>query len=458
MLLRLRVRGFKNLRDVSVRFGPLTCFVGPNGVGKSNLFDALQFLSALADHDVQTAAESVRSPTTGAFWPRDLFWNTATREEMAFEADIIVPAQVVDDFGRSAQPKTTLLRYEIALRHVDDPVPRLELVRESLAPLAPGDARALVGFPHSGAFREALIKGTRRKGHFVSTSTVGGQQRLMLHQDGGSRGQPIPAGLSPRTVVGGTNAAEYPTVLAARREMSSWRSLQLEPSVMRAPDPLGSAARVDEHGGHIAATLQRLAQGDEHPGQTLSEAANRLAALVPEVRELSIDRDEARQQLSIRATLAGCPHPLGPRALSDGTLRFLALVTMQLDGNADGLLCLEEPENGIHPARIPAMIDLLRDFAVDPMRPVGADNPARQIVLNTHSPEVVRQLDLDDVLFVDTVDDVSGHAAIVLPVDGGWRRERRHAPARQFADFVGGSPVGEPLRSRQLRLDFGTAS
>lgn len=31
MLLRLQVWNFKNLRDVTVRFGPMSCFVGPNG-------------------------------------------------------------------------------------------------------------------------------------------------------------------------------------------------------------------------------------------------------------------------------------------------------------------------------------------------------------------------------------------------------------------------------------------
>jgi AAA15 family ATPase/GTPase len=48
MLTRLRVTGFKNLVDVDVRFGPFTCIAGANGVGKSNLFDAIGFLSALA--------------------------------------------------------------------------------------------------------------------------------------------------------------------------------------------------------------------------------------------------------------------------------------------------------------------------------------------------------------------------------------------------------------------------
>ncbi|HEX7672164.1 MAG TPA: AAA family ATPase, partial [Polyangiaceae bacterium] len=60
MLTRLEVDGFKNLREVGVYLGPFTCISGPNGVGKSNLFDAIAFLSALAQMSLMDAALSVR--------------------------------------------------------------------------------------------------------------------------------------------------------------------------------------------------------------------------------------------------------------------------------------------------------------------------------------------------------------------------------------------------------------
>ena len=110
MLLRLRVKNFKNLRDVDVRFGPLTCFTGPNGVGKSNIFDAIQFLRALAEHDIQTASQAVRSPAAGVFGPKELFWRADPTEPMSFTVDMLAPPQVTDDFGRPAAPATTPLR------------------------------------------------------------------------------------------------------------------------------------------------------------------------------------------------------------------------------------------------------------------------------------------------------------------------------------------------------------
>ncbi len=457
MLLRLRVKNFKNLRDVDVRFGPLTCFTGPNGVGKSNIFDAIQFLRALAEHDIQTASQAVRSPAAGVFGPKELFWRADPTEPMSFTVDMLAPPQVTDDFGRPAAPATTLLRYTLALRYSQSPGPRLEVAHESLTSLKAGDARDIIGFPHQAAFRKRLVKPTRRVGPLISTKDQNGTVSLMLHQDGGSRGRPIPAGHSPRTVVGGTNAAEYPTVLAARRAMASWQLLHLEPSVMRTPDVIGGPDRITERGGCIAATLERLARQGKSGRDVFAEAANRLAELVEDLQALSIDRDEVRQQLSIVATMRGSPLPLGPRALSDGTLRFLALVTLFLDPQSCAVLCMEEPENGIHPARIPAMVSLLRDFALDPKHETSEENPARQVIINTHSPDVVRQLDAADLLFVDALDAPGGPSARVSAIEGRWRAEAPTVPIQRLVDFIGGAPLGATAEELQGKLKFGTA-
>ena len=47
MLTRLEANGFKNLVDFALDFGPYTCIAGANGVGKSNIFDAIRFVSLL---------------------------------------------------------------------------------------------------------------------------------------------------------------------------------------------------------------------------------------------------------------------------------------------------------------------------------------------------------------------------------------------------------------------------
>jgi AAA domain, putative AbiEii toxin, Type IV TA system len=64
---------------------------------------------------------------------------------------------------------------------------------------------------------------------------------------------------------------------------------------------------------------------------------------------------------------------------------------------------MEEPENGIHPERITAMVDLVRDLAVDPRQRPGESNPLRQIIINTHSPLFVQLQHTEDLLFAKPV-------------------------------------------------------
>ena len=65
---------------------------------------------------------------------------------------------------------------------------------------------------------------------------------------------------------------------------------------------------------------------------------------------------------------------------------------MQYDDTYRGLLCFEEPENGIHPQRIKTMIQLLEDMTID----VLDDHPIlRQVIVNTHSPNFITHLTND---------------------------------------------------------------
>src|SRR5438445_5145887 len=115
MLTRLKVTGFKNLVDVDVRFGPFTCIAGANAVGKSNLFDAIRFLSALADRPLIDAALSVRDEVGKTADLRSLFHCVGDDydSEMSFEAEMIVPREGLDDLGQKAKATTTFLRYAV---------------------------------------------------------------------------------------------------------------------------------------------------------------------------------------------------------------------------------------------------------------------------------------------------------------------------------------------------------
>jgi predicted ATPase len=403
MLTRLKIDGFKNLKAVDIRFGPFTCVAGGNGVGKSNLFDVIRFLSALADRPLLDAALSVRSDGGVGGDLRSIFHHVGERYErtISFEVEMLVPRRGVDDLGQEAKASITFLRYELELEYREDEGARslggLQIKHESLKPISLGDAKAHhLPFDHSSSWRRSVVMG-RRTSPFISTERTGEQTYIKLHGDGGKVGRTrqFLAESLPRTVLSSATAAESPTALLARREMQSWRLLQLEPSALRAPDPFSAPSRLGTSGAHLPATLGRLAQihrgrreKSGTPEQIYTRIANRLAQLVEGIRSVRIDADERRALLTLVVRdRDGTEHEA--RGLSDGTLRFLALCVLESDPEAQGLLCLEEPENGIHPERIPAMIRLMQDLAVDVEEPVGKDNPLRQVIINTHSPAVV---------------------------------------------------------------------
>ena len=131
---------------------------------------------------------------------------------------MIAPGQVEDYFGQTAKPSTSLLTYSLTLRYMRES-DRLVVQSESLTRARHADYKKFIGFDSSPQFQESAAVGSRRGGVLISTNPE--EQKIMLHGDGGSRGRPVPVGTSPLTVVGGTNTFDYPTVLAAKREMSS---------------------------------------------------------------------------------------------------------------------------------------------------------------------------------------------------------------------------------------------
>lgn len=438
MLTRLHVDGFKNLHDVTVEFGAFTCVAGANAVGKSNLFDAIEFLSLLADHPLMEAAQQVRGIGSGrSADPRDLFWNgygTASAQPIQLTAEMIVPHEIEDDFGDTIHATITYLRYHVELDY-EPPVGgrrigRLVLLTEELGHINIGEAPRRLGFPYSAKqWRSKLLRGRRSGTAFISTEGSGTDRQIKVHQDGGSRGQPRVAAAvrSPSTVVHTTTQSSDPTILAARREMQSWRRIGLVPAAMRTPDSYSDPQRFNSDGRHLAATLYRIAESaGESPDDVYARVATRLAALVGvDVGHLRVDADDARETLTLlMKERSGIELPA--RSLSEGTLRFVALCVLFEDPTVTGLLCVEEPENGIHPLSIGAMVDLVRDLAVDPKRPPGPDNPMRQLIVNTHSPAVVQLVGKEDLLYADLrAVEVAGyglrHGLRLRPVRGGWR-------------------------------------
>ncbi len=454
MLTRLKVSGFKNLVDVDVRFGPFTCIAGANGAGKSNLFDAIGFLSALAEKPLLDAAKSVRSEEGRASDIRGLFHRVGEGccREMTFEAEMIVPGKGVDDLGQKARAKITFLRYLVKIGFRADSLHKaggLELLHEELTHINLGTASRNILFPHKvAAWRHSAVRGRRSGGAFISTQGEGKGRIIELHADGDGGGRPrlILAANLTRTVLSTVNTAENPTALMAKRELQSWRLLRLEPAALRRPDEITAPTKLATDGSHLAAMLFHLPKTARYAGNSsldplttldastmlYARLSRRMREFIGDIREITVDHDEKREILTVICTgWDGTTHTA--RTLADGALRFLALAAMELDTENPGVICLEEPENGIHPDCIPAMFSLLMDLAVDVEKPVGSDNPLRQMIVNTHSPAIVARIPEESLLIAELAELIAGgtkfKAARFGALPDTWRQNAEEKPA-----------------------------
>jgi predicted ATPase len=175
------------------------------------------------------------------------------------------------------------------------------------------------------------------------------------------------------------------------------------------------------------------------------------------VERIEVELDQVREVFTLFLIERG-ELRLPARALSEGTLRFLALCVLLEDTSFTGLICMEEPENGIHPANLPAMLSLVQDLAVDASERPDSDNPFRQVIINTHSPGVVQLCSPDDLLLAElkTVKVEGGakaRALLTLPYKKSWRASVK-VPSFTEADVIAYlvSPAGA-----QMKLPFDLA-
>ncbi|MYF35235.1 MAG: AAA family ATPase [Synechococcus sp. SB0678_bin_12] len=453
MLTRLEVNGFKNLVNFSLDFGPYTCIAGPNGAGKSNIFDAIRFLSLLTDYTINEAALQTRNAGEETGNIQDLLFLGAGERSscMRFSAEMIVDKKVRDDFGREAEASSSFLRYEIAFRYAE-PSPTtgflggLLLEKESLDHIRKGEAVHRLRFPNrKNRFLNSIVHNNRRGAGFISTKQdpTTGQAAISVHQDGGSRGRerPSPATMAAKTIIGTENTSFTPTILAARNEMRSWRVLALDPAAMRRPDHATQLPGIAANGAHIPATLQHLAHTaaqDDPEYDVYGQVSRRLSELVP-VQRVSIDEDKQRQRLALEI-VERSGLKLQANSISDGTLRFLALAALSEIVDESAVICMEEPENGIHPAKLNAMNQLLHDIAVDPEEAVAPDNPLRQVIVATHSPYFVQLQDRNDLVLAKNPAVRSAAGKVILPLKcyslkDSWRDRARQSPGVGMLDL-----------------------
>ena len=434
MIVRFKVKNFKNLQNVEIPFGPFTCIAGMNAVGKSNLFDAIRFLSALAgkDNTLVEAAFSIRDEKNKKRTIQDLrslFFHDGENyaSTIEFEVQMLIPKTGIDHLGQSCTATTTALKYSLEIGYHENAIERqqsaLYIIREDLVPMNKQVIKPLLKqLGGNKRWIDSVVVGTRRNSTpFIQT--LPGENIVTVSQDqvqGGSKRR-LRLDSLPRTVLSSANAVETPTMLLVKLEMESWRLIQFEPSALRSSDELvfTDLPQVSTNGEHLPAALFRLINDKKIHYDVRAHLGLRLSELLDDVHDITVEKDEKRDILTLMVKGKNQVY-LPSRSLSDGTLRFIALSLMEADPQVRGVICMEEPENGIHPARISAILKLLQDIATDIGEPVDQENPLRQVIINTHSPIVVAEIP-DSSLFFAEFNSKQDRTVAFRPLSGTWQ-------------------------------------
>ena len=363
-LTYLRIKNYRALRDVEFRdLTPLTVLIGPNGSGKSTVLDALDFL-----------AEAVRGNLTGAWEKRERFRGMQTRgsgENIEFEVEI----QLND-----SQPR---LLYKLAIGEADGIV---FVADESLTEVTPAGNRIfflddaepnrLRNQGYENEFRINSYSHDAAKGYSTSPSSVPFVARV---------------GFFPEQM-----GKDWPSALAVVKLFQTYRRVVLTDQHLKGFSDRGPQERLSATGDNLPNVLYHY--HSSHP-QVLQTITGLIQRRVPSLAEIQMEKT-SDDRLLLRFKDAPFEKPFPARFTSGGTVALAALFALLYEPDAEGLLAIEEPENGLHPQ---LLYRLTEEFEKAAER--------RQLFVTTHSPLLLDALDPAQVWVMYRGEDGFAHAA-----------------------------------------------
>lgn len=374
VLRSMTVAGYRSLRAISLPAQPLNVLVGENGVGKTNLYRALQLVQAAANGRLahELAAEGGMEKVA---WAGRRVAGKPVRIRLAVEL---------------AAPGTEhAWSYEVA---VGLPTPT-----SAAFPLEPQVKEELASF-HGGPRPLRLME---RKG-----------RHLTLRDAAGRRSEPELDLLASETALASIAEPErHPDLELIRSTLLDWRfyhELRTDRgSPLRRPCLAVTSPALDSDGGNLGAVLATLAhvRGDTVDLDAAIADAFAGARLVVPV---------PGRQASFGLFQPDHPQRLfEAEELSDGTLRFIALAGALLAYRPPGLIALNEPETSLHP-------DLLEPLA----RLILRASARTSIWLVTHSQVLAAALArLGNVQPRRVVKEGGATWVAGLMLGGGFRQE-----------------------------------
>ena len=322
----------------------LNVLIGPNGSGKSNLIEAFEILrSTPAD-----LADTVRRGGGAGEW----LWRGADADRAPAHISTVLT-------GVNAGPE---LRYRIEFSEVAQ---RLELVDEAVEETRPRRPDAADVYFYYRFQRGHPAINMRQAG-----GVDGSVRRSLRREDLDPQQSVLSQRRDPDLYPEVTRVAQTFARIAIYREWSFGRLVALrQPQPADLPHDLLLPDLTN-----LGLVLNAIEHSDRWP-----ELNGHLRRFLPRFGHLSTRVQAGHVQIFLHED--GLRAPLPATRLSDGTIRFIALLAILLRPEAASLICLEEPELGLHPDAVGLVAGLL----------VEASQRA-QLIVTTHSDALVSSL------------------------------------------------------------------
>lgn len=341
------VKNFVVHKATKISLSPVTVFVGPNGGGKSALFDAILNFSMVARGNVRQAF--------GQF-PYSFM---ATRYHGASKL-----ARIGFDVQLSETPQSKKsLRYEIDYSQkgsADGSVPHFQIFTERLTQLPEGTVLFDRADIDSSPLKAAVKFVEEDRGIFAALRAA------YLNKE-------------PETA--------YKGIGEAAREISRFNRFRLQPydlaGASALPDVTAADAnvpRLGHHGEDLAACLYYM---QEKKDPSLEKILQRMQEAVPGFAGFQFNFWGSDKVVFLMEF--GDNRGIVPSVrLSDGLLLFLGLMVLLYSPNRPPVMLIEEPENGLTPTALKAFYQAVRERATS-----GSANERSQVLISSHSPFII---------------------------------------------------------------------
>jgi len=357
MLTKIRVKNFKSLNDTTIDLGQRNVLVGANMAGKSNVIDLFRFIyQSTFPGTVGTWGLINAVNARGGF--AELSWKGGN------EQVISIVLSGTDFKDTSERP----WNYEISIQ--GDRHGNFRVTQEKLQIQRQGAPEVIDELIETRGFERYF-----RNPNGNQLSSMNDASRSMLE-------------------------FEIPDWEGnfLRSTIKSWRFYELVPPVMVNPNPMGAALFLTEHGENLSQWLLFL---QTRYGDSFSRIQAVLKDALPQVMGMfTSPTPQSTVLLGIHEKHLTRPVTLSQ--MSAGELAFIAFLSLifsppELTGS---LYCVEDVENYLHPGLIETLLEVLRQSQEEWER----KRQAAQIVMTTHSPQVVDKMKLDEIVFVEKRD------------------------------------------------------